>query len=240
MASLEFSESAPASTGTRNVRVVSDRIQAGQTNTVIVKLQAVGDEAGLGFSLTFDPARLSLSGGTNGSATTNAAFNLNTNFAASGRVGIALALPAGARFTAGDHELARLNFRVSNTGTGDTLIAFSDQPVFRELSDSFGNALQVSWLEGALTVGPKGLRLGIAQQSPNGAVGLLVSGLDGSFIESHWASRIGIAATTNLAMPLASWPLLTNPLIWSNGTLRIEDSPSQSVPRRFYNAVEQR
>jgi hypothetical protein len=63
--------------------------------SVPVSLEAQGNENAVAFSVTFDTATLRLNGVTKLTAVSSATLNVNTNQAAAGAVGVALAFPAG-------------------------------------------------------------------------------------------------------------------------------------------------
>jgi regulation of enolase protein 1 (concanavalin A-like superfamily) len=83
---------------------------------VVVRLLALGDENSLGFSLGFDPAELTWEGAAVGRDAATGLLMQNTHAAPEGRVGLALALPAGARFRAGAAEVVVCEFRARTTG----------------------------------------------------------------------------------------------------------------------------
>ena len=111
--------------------------QNGLTNVVAVHLNAQGDENALGFSLNFDPAQLGYVSTTLGSGASGTVLNVNSSQAASGRVGLALALATGNSFAAGDTEVARVTFVSSGFGSSYTAgVGFGDQPILREIADA--------------------------------------------------------------------------------------------------------
>ena len=59
----------PGDSGSRQAEVADTVLVQGQTGAACVNLEAQGDENALGFSLAFDPAALSFTGATLGSAT---------------------------------------------------------------------------------------------------------------------------------------------------------------------------
>ncbi len=140
----------------RALRVVGTSVAAGASASVPIELVAGGGESAIGFSLTFDPAVLSL-GSTPvvaGSDLPGSAFlNVNTGQAAQGRLGIALALPIGESFTPGTRQLVVVNFNVaSNASTNATTISFSDQPIMRSLSDESAASLSAIFVAGQLNI----------------------------------------------------------------------------------------
>ncbi|MGH9854382.1 MAG: hypothetical protein ACREBD_31440, partial [Blastocatellia bacterium] len=80
---------------TRTLRALNASFVAGQTNTLDIELNALGGENAAAFTLNFDPAALSYVSAEVGNAAAGATLVVNTSQTANGRVGIALALPAG-------------------------------------------------------------------------------------------------------------------------------------------------
>ncbi len=103
-------------------------------------LASQGTEAGVGFSVTFDPAVLRYDGFTGGSGLSGASLNVNSLAASTGKIGVALALSNGT-FAAGNRQLVVMNFTVLSTASTNSVIGYSDSPVFREISDVAANTL---------------------------------------------------------------------------------------------------
>jgi hypothetical protein len=135
--------------------LVSDSVLfSGRSASCPVRLTAQGDESALGFSILFDPSLVTFESAAPGADAATASINVNTNQAASGRLGIVLALPAGRSFLAGSKEVVRLSFFAAKGSTGKTSLSFTDQPVPRESSDAFAEVLPTDYLPGALTLNP--------------------------------------------------------------------------------------
>ncbi|GEM_PF-1879959 len=137
---------ADAAMNARAVRISSDYFERGQQSSVVIELDAEGNENALGFSLDFDPAQLRFVSVTAGRDATGVTLNVNTSQASEGSVGLALALPAGQTIPAGQRQIIVINFAVAAEGvvTAATL-NFGDQPVMRELSDANANSLPASF-----------------------------------------------------------------------------------------------
>lgn len=125
---------------------------------VPIELQSQGDENGIGFTLRFDPARLQFASASLGTdaSTAGASLNVNSLQAASGSVGLLLALPAGAAFSAGTRQIFTVSFApqfgVTNSSTAS--LSFGDSPVVRAISDAGANELPATFLTGALSFNP--------------------------------------------------------------------------------------
>ncbi len=157
----------PASgTNLRQLSIPDALLMQGQTATFPVILTAQGDENAMGFSINFDPAVLAFESATLGSSATEASLNVNVNQAASGQVGLVLALPTGKAFAGGSQETARLTFRTAPGATGTASLAFGDQPVTREVSDQYADTLGANFLGAALTINPSpSLKIAISGQN---------------------------------------------------------------------------
>ncbi|HEV2394849.1 MAG TPA: LamG-like jellyroll fold domain-containing protein [Verrucomicrobiae bacterium] len=125
-------------------------LSARQPATVSVVMAGQGNENALALSLGFDPTQVSFSSANLGTNAGGATLYVNTDQAASGRIGIALALGAGSTFPAGTNEVLQLNFVGSPSASGSFSPAFMDVPVPREISDAGANALPVSYANGTL------------------------------------------------------------------------------------------
>jgi hypothetical protein len=138
----------------RSLVVVNTTWFTGQTGVVSIMLKGTGHESALGFSLAFDPTRISFVSAGKGAGSGNATLNVNSTQVASGKLGVALGLNSGS-FPAGANELVKLNLRsLSGATTGTTAIGFGDLPVPREISDSAALPLATAYENGSVTVHP--------------------------------------------------------------------------------------
>ncbi len=153
----------------REVRVVNANAVAGLNVTVSVELVSQGNENAVGFSLNFDSAIFSNPTVTLGSGAAGAALNPNPGQAASGRLGIALAYPAGQTFTAGTRQIVSISFAVSAAApSGPSSITFGDQPVVSEISDVNANTLAAARTPGTINVSqpnPNPIVIGLSPSS---------------------------------------------------------------------------
>lgn len=132
----------------RSVSVGAATLVPNQPCTISVSLTGQGNENALGFSLSFDPQRVTFGSASLGSGAAGATLYANSTQAASGQLGLALILGTGGSFAAGSNELVRLNFLATSSGSGSFAPAFTDLPVPREISDPGANALPASYLSG--------------------------------------------------------------------------------------------
>ncbi len=158
-------------TVTPNPRVIKVINASGSPNspsTLTIQLVAQGDENALGFTLVFDTSLLSNPTATVGADASSATLNVNSSQVAQGRVGIALSLPAGTSFTAGNKNLVVINFATANvTSNTQTQISFGDTPVGREVSNVTADVLPTAFIPGPLAIST-GLEGDVAPR-PNGS-----------------------------------------------------------------------
>ncbi len=136
----------------RTITASSGAAQAGQPCQVSIQLNSQGDEAAMGFSVTFDSTVLTLAGVEQGGGAGGTLFNVNTN--QPGVVGLALTLPIGSTFAAATQELAKLDFIVAPAAAGPTTISFAGQPVIQEVASSVAVALPTAYVIGRLDITP--------------------------------------------------------------------------------------
>ncbi len=144
--------------------------RAGRTVTVPIVLMANGNENALSFSLNFNKTRFTFDGATLGADTAAASLLLNTNEINSGRLGVALALPAGMTFIAATQAVAEVNLNsamVLGSSSVTTQITFGDQPTLRQLSDVQARVLGATYVNGAVILQPSELEADAAPR-PNG------------------------------------------------------------------------
>ena len=184
----------------REVRAVGGSAAVGQNTTVAVELVSQGDENALGFSVTFDPTKLTYVASVKGADAGPATMNVNASQAAAGRVGVALALNAGESFATGTRQLVVLTFTPLAAASGVTAaVGFGDAPVAREVADANANVLATTFTPGGVTV--LNPAPGITSVSPSSAIAgaaaftLTVNGT--GFIPSSVVRWNGSARTTS-------------------------------------------
>ncbi len=231
-------------TGGRSVRVLDQTIASGTTDDVTVILTANGDENGLAFTLTFDPAVLQFREAQPGESLAPGTLLVNTNAAALGSVALAAVLPAGMAWPPGDQAIAHLRFFVTRQATPDSRLAlgFADVPVAREIVNAHAEPLGAKYHEGLVTVTASplagSLRLHQLRSLPDGAIQLLIGRADDTPLDAVAADGIAVYTTTNLALPSSDWTPVDTPPVLTNGWLQIEDRALPPAPMRFYRAVE--
>ena len=137
--------------GVRAVRVVNAQASPGNQVTVTIQTDAEGDENGFGFSLNYDPAKLSAPLVQLGADAQGA--TLIPNVTQTGKVGVVLGLPAGQMMPAGTRQLVTVRFNVApNAPAGQTPLSFGDAPVFREVVNPNADVLATAFTDGAVTI----------------------------------------------------------------------------------------
>jgi hypothetical protein len=150
------------------IAIVSSTLIAGQTNRVTVSLTALGNETALGFSLAFDPAKLTFVGGTLVNTSAPTSLIINSNSVGVGKLGVLISQPAGVTFEPGSNHLIALDFAVAGSARGSLALSFSDTPLAREVSDVQANALSANWLAGNLPVALPPLQVLGVNDGPGG------------------------------------------------------------------------
>lgn len=117
-------------------------------------LEASGEEAALGFSLVFDPAKLQFEGHAAGSAASGATIHVNQLKASSGRLGVAMMLPPGTALAKGAQQVLRLSFKVAAPGAGSTSLAFTNGPVDQEVASVDAKKLNAAFVNKTIKVQP--------------------------------------------------------------------------------------
>ncbi|MBL8191802.1 MAG: hypothetical protein JNK38_27560, partial [Acidobacteria bacterium] len=111
-----------------------------QPITSSVEIEAQGNENALGFSLVFNASHWRLLDVSAGRDANEASLHLNSTQTERGRIGIALALPAGRTFAAGNRQLLTCRFAPITTRKGLPLaVNFGDVPIAREIADVEAN-----------------------------------------------------------------------------------------------------
>lgn len=138
----------------RVIRVVDQSIRSGSAGTVVVEMTASGVEGAVGFTINFDPTRLTFVSVAKGGGVSAASLLVNSSQAALGRIGLGLAMPPSdppQTFSSGTLELVRLTF-TGGAVAGDTSVTFSDDVAIRKVGDANAVALSADFQGGKVTV----------------------------------------------------------------------------------------
>ena len=140
------------SPSTPTIWISSTNVVAGASVELAVSLNAVGNENAAGFSVSFDPTRLTLTSVTAGSGAGDATFIANTNGAAQGQVGVAVSLSSGGSWGEGSQELAVLAFTANVGDSGAVPVNLSDTVVQREVADATAQSLKAVYSNGLISI----------------------------------------------------------------------------------------
>jgi Domain of unknown function (DUF4214) len=142
----------PASPGAREIQVIGVTTIVGYDVVIPIELISHGDENALGFSLVFDPTQLTFVSAALGVDASTASLVANGT-AATGHIGIAVALPAGTTFSAGARQIVNVTFTVPmSSSAGLSPLTFDDFPISREVVDITAFPLPTAFSSGALTI----------------------------------------------------------------------------------------
>jgi hypothetical protein len=211
---------ADSNDASRRLTVASPTVwQGGQIEVPVLLSDALGNENGLGFSLTFDPARLAYLGTTAGKDAGAATLLPNPIYAKNGQLGVMVALQPGQSLASGTLEMARVRFAAVGT-TGPAAVQVSGRPVTCELVDAEANPLPVSLVNGAVQVVPRPSFSSIALL-PGGGCRLVLSG------QANQSCLL--QASTNLV----DWVTLSTNVL-DSASLPVVDTSAPAGRCRFY------
>ncbi len=126
---------------------------AGQSLTVPIRVDAVGDEAGYSFSLNYDAEKLTNPQITIGTAGGNVIFNTNT----AGQIGLSVTSFNGGKIVAGTNQiLVYATFSTAAKAAGETIVTFTDTQARRKASGVDPNIqiMQPSYTNGTVRISP--------------------------------------------------------------------------------------
>ena len=142
------------------LRLVSISSPPASVASVPVEIVARGDENAFSFSLAFNPALLSFRSAS-AAGLAGATFIVNSNDAGAGRVGFALALPAGSMLTRGTQELMRVEFQ-TGLATGAAAVAFGATPVSMQVADAQARPIPAMYTPGTVNIISVGFEADVA------------------------------------------------------------------------------
>lgn len=113
--------------------------------TIAIRLEAQGDETGLGFGLNFDPAVLSNPVVTLGADAGGSTLTLNTAQLGTGKLGVLLDHAPNSPFAAGSRQVVRLVFDVANGAPMTTQLTFGNDPIVSEVVNGLADPLTTTF-----------------------------------------------------------------------------------------------
>ncbi|MCL4786974.1 MAG: cohesin domain-containing protein, partial [Verrucomicrobia bacterium] len=211
----------------RVLRLIGAHANVGDTVEVPVELVGIGDENGVSFSVTFDPASLEFLFATSGGGLPSGSqVILNRKNVSEGRVGVMIALPPGETFADGTHQVLVLSLKVKAAGSGSLELAISNGPVQRGFVSAEAESLAGDYINASIIVGGAQhvLRLDVTQITETGTK-LFMNGMPGQPYQ--------ILVSSNLV----DWTVLTTVTASSTGLVEAWDADAKEHPIRFYRAV---
>jgi len=206
----------------RSVRLVGSKVVQGQSFSVPVELTALGGENALGFSVQFDPARLTYLGVALADDAAGASLQVNTLQAGAGAVGLVLAKSFGQMFGAGTTSVVRLEFRAVGPA-GTNKVEFADTPVWREIADAAANVQPAVYVAGTVRVVAPGVL------SPDVR-------LDAGGVELRLTGEPGERYRVEVSPDLKQW-LSVSTVTVGVGPVVVRDAAVVGERQRFYRAV---
>lgn len=202
-------QSSPNTGAARVLRVVNS-LSFGSRDVVRVEIDAQGNENALGFSLSFDPTRTRFLYAELGAGAQEASLQLNRNQLASGRLGVALALPTGKTLPAGTRQLVTIYLSRAKGANDLRAVRFADLPVAREVVDANADILSATY------------------QTSNGTPFGRISMTNPSF-ESYGQALLAAVTQINNSAPSSVRPQFTPP-----ATININHRPAdESAPAEW-------
>jgi len=158
---------------------------------VPVMFNATGNEHGLQFTLTCDPALLGNGRLTAGAGAAGAVITFDRSQEAGGRLGVNMNLPGTAVFPAGLHHALTAQFDVAPSATpGPTVLGFAGSPVLHHGLNLAGEPLPVVFDAANITLSSVQAVMAIAPAA-GGGMEFTVRGLRGKTYELLHSSNLG-------------------------------------------------
>jgi hypothetical protein len=198
----------------------------GQTGTVTLNLEALGDENAVGCSFAFDPTVVSYINATLGlGSPSGTTLVVNPNQATNGQVGIILALPTDVSLSPGSHQLVNITFQATTASSVNTLVALTDLPVRREIADTNALPVDATYDNGTIQVNPRpSLTISQAKQGINLSWPL-------------WATNYTLQAAAGGPLSATTWTNVSSTPVVTNGATTLS-LPLGTLPQ-FYRLRHQ-
>ncbi len=120
-----------------------------------IRLEAQGDETGIGFGLEFDTAVLSNPVVSHGPDASGSVLTVNSSDLVNGKLGVLLDRAPASPFTAGNGQVLTIVFDVSVTAGSSTLLTFGSDPIVAEVVDGTAASLLTTFSPSTIQlVGP--------------------------------------------------------------------------------------
>jgi uncharacterized protein (TIGR03437 family) len=149
VASQPATQASQLATSREGERVIQAGVSSTEPGSLMIYLDARGDENAISFSLQYDPSRARFAGAELNReelGLKNASLLVNTRQMGSGRVGLILALPAGQSLRAGVVALLKARFTMAQGGAPTIArVSLGDEPIAREMVDLYARPVMVNW-----------------------------------------------------------------------------------------------
>jgi len=185
-------------------------VQGAMTNTVAVQLTAQGNESGLGFTVTFDPALMRFVSAALGTGANGASLAPNTTNAANGVLGFLVGYLPPSTFAAGTGTVLNLTF-ASIAYTNTSALAFANAPVVCQLADTNAAAVSTTFQNGALAIaGSPWPSMSISQNGTNLVLTWPTSGAGtgglqtASSLEGPWSNVVAVPSTNGESLEITT------------------------------------
>lgn len=206
---------------TRALRVVDTNIERGKSGQVAIDFDALGDENTIGFSLNFDPAKLSFISAAVGNGAPTGTLFTNENQKLQGRIGLAVGLPSGGALAAGKRQIVVVTFTAATTGNSASIISFGDNPIPREYVTPNATTIPVDSValnQGMITIYSLAVNASAASYSTNAISPQSIVAVFG----------VDLATSTLVASTI---PLPTNLL---GTTIKVKDGAGAERPSQLF------
>lgn len=201
----------------------------GGTIAIPLRIQSLGDEHAINFSILFDPTKFTNPRLTNGSNSAGAILSPNSSLLGSGKFGGTVTLPLGQVLPAGNFEWAKILLDSPSGLTNGTVtaIGFGDQPVAKGATATNGAPLVAIFYAGNMTL-----------YRTTASTTLLTNGLLQINLTGVPNRSYLIECATNFMPNITNtvWLPITTNLTSPAGALQFTDTQSTNFPTRFYRA----
>lgn len=181
---------APLGAAPRSLTLAApEEVLRGQSFTVQVALDALGDEQALAFSLAFDPDALAYRGiGLRGAAT-DGVFLPNEEQAAAGALAFGVTLADAETFASGEQTVAEIEFQaLEGNGSAEALLAFAATPADCRVTGADAAALACDYYEATVRLFDPADGSAAAPPPTGAAVVLATNRIRVSWTSVSWAT----------------------------------------------------
>jgi autotransporter-associated beta strand protein len=151
----------------RVVRVVDTTINRGTLGTVFIEIDALGGELGVGFTLEWDPAKLTYANKKTGSGILPLGWTFpKPNSSEPGKLGALVYDPANENpLEEGTYQIMQLGFYAAASGPAESVpLTFTDNVTYRDVAPG---SLPAIWTGGTVYLPASGLPPQVTSVSPN-------------------------------------------------------------------------